>query len=56
MRHFTWLSMVAIAIMAVGAFASKSATLPMASTVSIDVMEIQSHAGDLPVTVIENLV
>lgn len=54
MRHFTWLSLIAIAIMAVGAFTTKSETLPMASTVSIDVMGIQSHAGDLPVMTIEN--
>jgi hypothetical protein len=56
MRHITWLSMIAIAIMAVGAFTSKSETLLAAPTVSINVMEMQNQAGPMPVMVIENLV
>ena len=54
MRHLTWLSVIAIVILAVGAFTTKSATLPVGSIVSIDVMEMQQQAGPLPVMLIEN--
>jgi hypothetical protein len=54
MRQLTWLSVIAIAILAVGAFTTKSATLPVGSIVSIDIMEMQIQAGALPVMLIEN--
>jgi len=47
--------MIAIAI-TVSAFVSKSATHPVESAISIDVMTMQRQVGVLPVLVIDDLV
>jgi hypothetical protein len=59
MRHITWLSAIAIAILAfqAGALSTKSATLAVesSSVISMDIMGMQEHADqNLPVTVIDN--
>ena len=59
MRHITWLSALAIAIVAfqAGAYTSKSAALSAepSSVVSMDIMGMQKQADpNLPATVIDN--
>jgi hypothetical protein len=59
MRHFTWLAVAAVAIIAVqtGVFTTKSATLSAepTSVVSMDIMNMQMQAGrNLPIMVIDN--
>ena len=58
MRHITWLSALAIAIVAfqAGAYSSKSAALSMeSSVVSMDILGMQKQADhNLPATLIDN--